>query len=184
MLTFRMRLLNVCLTHSATKPNLRANLLKCILHPQCRLLRKARTKKRETQSAGTQVSKFSESDTDGGEKTVPWNLQLVRETFPYLLSIGMTAEQYWDGDFTLVSSYLEGHKLALQRKTKMTTGTHGCKVGTPMRHWVLRCQESSPSTAAQNIPTNRTKCKTMNAKKNASPSLKIKPSFTKAGMNL
>lgn len=28
----------------------------------------------------------------------------------------MTAEQYWDGDFTLVSSYLEGHKLALQRK--------------------------------------------------------------------
>lgn len=28
----------------------------------------------------------------------------------------MTAEQYWDGDFTLVSAYMESHKLALQRK--------------------------------------------------------------------
>jgi hypothetical protein len=37
------------------------------------------------------------------------------EQFPYYLSIGMTYEQFWDGDCWLAKSYRNAHKLRMRR---------------------------------------------------------------------
>ena len=39
--------------------------------------------------------------------------------FPYYLSIGMTEEQYWDRDCTLVKAYRDADKLRLERQNTM-----------------------------------------------------------------
>ena len=41
------------------------------------------------------------------------------EVFPYYLSIGMTPEQFWDGDCTLVCAYREAHDLQLEEQNYM-----------------------------------------------------------------
>ena len=40
------------------------------------------------------------------------------EQFPYYLSIGMTPEQYWDGDSTLTKYYREADRLHLKRRNE------------------------------------------------------------------
>ncbi len=39
------------------------------------------------------------------------------EAFPYYLSIGMSAEQYWDGDCWLVKSYRDAHDMMMERQS-------------------------------------------------------------------
>ena len=41
-----------------------------------------------------------------------------RELFPYYLSIGMTEEQYWDRDSTLVVAYRKAEELKTNRKNQ------------------------------------------------------------------
>ena len=41
-----------------------------------------------------------------------------REAFPFYLSIGMTEEQYWDGDCTLARDYRKAHELRLKRENE------------------------------------------------------------------
>lgn len=38
------------------------------------------------------------------------------DVFPFYLSIGMTCEQFWDGDCLLVKYYREAHRLRQQRR--------------------------------------------------------------------
>lgn len=40
------------------------------------------------------------------------------ELFPYYLSIGMTAEQYWDGDCTLVKYYRKAEELRNEKRNQ------------------------------------------------------------------
>lgn len=40
------------------------------------------------------------------------------ELFPYYLSIGMTSEQYWDGDSTLVKYYRKAEELRNERRNQ------------------------------------------------------------------
>ena len=40
------------------------------------------------------------------------------ELFPYYLSIGMTAEQYWDGDSTLVKYYRKAEELRNEKRNQ------------------------------------------------------------------
>ena len=40
------------------------------------------------------------------------------EQFPYYLSIGMTPEQYWDGDPTLARAYRKADELRMERKNQ------------------------------------------------------------------
>ena len=40
------------------------------------------------------------------------------ESFPYYLSIGMTPEQYWDGDCTLVKYYRKADELRNERRNQ------------------------------------------------------------------
>ena len=40
------------------------------------------------------------------------------EMFPFYLSIGMTPEQYWDGDCTLTKYYRQAHELKNERRNQ------------------------------------------------------------------
>ena len=40
------------------------------------------------------------------------------ELFPYYLSIGMTPEQYWDGDCTLVKYYRQAEEMRTERRNQ------------------------------------------------------------------
>ena len=40
------------------------------------------------------------------------------EQFPYYLSIGMTPEQYWDGDSTLARAYRKADEIRMERKNQ------------------------------------------------------------------
>ena len=59
------------------------------------------------------------SATEGGERksSLPIFTYTERfyEQFPYYLSIGMTPEQYWDGDPTLVKYYRKADEMKLER---------------------------------------------------------------------
>lgn len=56
----------------------------------------------------------------GGDKSCPAPLsaykRLFEEQFPYYLSIGMTAEEYWDGDPTLTASYRKADEIRWDRR--------------------------------------------------------------------
>lgn len=54
--------------------------------------------------------------TDGKEKRRPkaaW--ELFHEAFPYYLSLGMTYEEYWEMDSSLVIAYREAERIRTQR---------------------------------------------------------------------
>lgn len=59
---------------------------------------------------------------EGGERKVrPLFLTYTEqfyEVFPYYLSIGMTAEQFWDGDPTLAKYYRRADELKIERKNQ------------------------------------------------------------------
>lgn len=61
----------------------------------------------------------SQSDIEGGERNRSTPLftytEKFYELFPYYLSIGMTYEQYWDGDPTLVKYYRKADEIKKER---------------------------------------------------------------------
>lgn len=44
--------------------------------------------------------------------------EISEELFPYYLSIGMTPEQYWEGDVYLIAYYQKAHLLSTDRKSQ------------------------------------------------------------------
>lgn len=53
-----------------------------------------------------------DSPDDGGEQNSPPKYSdIFRKEFPYYLSIGMTPEEYWDGDCELVKYYRKADEL-------------------------------------------------------------------------
>lgn len=65
------------------------------------------------------TSTADEEEDYGGDFNAPIIYKtftdLFEEQFPYYLSIGMTAEQYWDGDMDLVIAYRKADELRLER---------------------------------------------------------------------
>ena len=59
------------------------------------------------------------SETEGGERNRSTPLftytEKFYECFPYYLSIGMTPEQYWDGDPTLTKYYRKADEIKKER---------------------------------------------------------------------
>lgn len=56
---------------------------------------------------------------DGGttrSRTPRFHTTIFEQQFPYYLSIGMTEEQYWNGDCTLVKAYRKADELKLERR--------------------------------------------------------------------
>ena len=62
------------------------------------------------------------SATEGGEHNSSSPLftytEKFYELFPYYLSIGMTPEQYWDGDCTLVKYFRQAEELRNERRNQ------------------------------------------------------------------
>ena len=65
---------------------------------------------------------LSSNEGGGGDKSAAAPLKTYaekfHELFPYYLSIGMTEEQYWDGDSTLVGAYRKAEELRTNRKNQ------------------------------------------------------------------
>ena len=64
------------------------------------------------------------SDNDGGEvKDAPDSYRsysdIFHELFPFYLSIGMTDEQYWDGDCMLTKDYRKAYEMQKKRQNQM-----------------------------------------------------------------
>lgn len=58
----------------------------------------------------------SDGESGGSATTLPITYkEKFDELFPYYLALGMTEEQYWDRDCTLVISYREADKLKMER---------------------------------------------------------------------
>lgn len=58
---------------------------------------------------------------EGGGRSAPFSNSYTSkfyEVFPYYLSIGMTPEQYWDGDPSLAKYYRQADELAQKRKNQ------------------------------------------------------------------
>lgn len=56
----------------------------------------------------------------GGQETAPLSYtDIFNKHFPYFLSIGMTPEQYWDGDCTLVKYYKEADNMRFERENTL-----------------------------------------------------------------
>ena len=62
----------------------------------------------------------SESAEEGGQTALFPNsyTKTFYEVFPYYLSVGMTPEQYWDGDSTLVKYYRKADELTRKRRNE------------------------------------------------------------------
>ena len=63
----------------------------------------------------------SSESADGGGRSAPISnsyTQAFYDNFPYYLSIGMTSEQYWDGDSTLTKYYRKADELNRKRKNE------------------------------------------------------------------
>ena len=64
----------------------------------------------------------SSSATEGGEQdgSLPHSTytKYFYDLFPYYLSIGMTPEQYWDGDCTLVKYYRKAEELRNEKRNQ------------------------------------------------------------------
>ena len=63
----------------------------------------------------------SSESADGGGQSVPiFNsyTKLFYDQFPYYLSIGMTPEQYWDGDSLLAKYYRKAEELRRKRRNE------------------------------------------------------------------
>ena len=63
----------------------------------------------------------SSESVEGDGRSVPFSNSYTKyfyEVFPYYLSIGMTPEQYWDGDPLLVKYYRRADELKQKRKNQ------------------------------------------------------------------
>ena len=63
----------------------------------------------------------SSESVEGDGRSVPlFNSYTTKfyEVFPFYLSIGMTPEQFWDGDCTLVKYYRKAYELQRKRKNE------------------------------------------------------------------
>ena len=63
----------------------------------------------------------SSESADGGGHSAPISNSYTRafyDNFPYYLAIGMTSEQYWDGDSTLTKYYRKADELNRKRKNE------------------------------------------------------------------
>lgn len=69
---------------------------------------------------GELVNDSSSPDGDGdNSNAVPLSFtKIFEEQFPYYLSIGMTPNEYWSGDCTLVRYYRKAHLLKIQEKNQ------------------------------------------------------------------
>ena len=65
-------------------------------------------------------SSLSATEGSGHNSSLPnfTYTERFEELFPYYLSIGMTAEQYWDGDCTLAKSYRKAEELRTERRNQ------------------------------------------------------------------
>ena len=64
---------------------------------------------------------LSSTEGSGGDSTtapLKTYTEKFHELFPYYLSIGMTEEQYWDRDSTLVVAYRKAEELKTNRKNQ------------------------------------------------------------------
>ena len=68
---------------------------------------------------GELVGDSSSSDEGRDEQVAPLKSykETFEEMFPYYLSIGMTEEQYWDGDAHLVFYYRKADELKMERQS-------------------------------------------------------------------
>lgn len=62
-------------------------------------------------------SATEEGGRDGSSSSLTYT-ESFWERFPYYLSIGMTYEQYWDGDCTLVKYYRQAEELRNERRNQ------------------------------------------------------------------
>ena len=63
----------------------------------------------------------SSESVAGGGQSVPLSNSYTSkfyEAFPFYLSIGMTPDQYWDGDPTLAKYYRKAHELQRKRRNE------------------------------------------------------------------
>ena len=63
----------------------------------------------------------SSESVEGGGRSVPFSNSYTAkfyEVFPYYLSIGMTPEQFWDGDSLLAKYYRKADELKQKRKNQ------------------------------------------------------------------
>ena len=63
----------------------------------------------------------SSESVAGGGQSVPFSNSYTAkfyEVFPFYLSIGMTPEQYWDGDPSLPQYYRKAHELQRKRRNE------------------------------------------------------------------
>ena len=63
----------------------------------------------------------SSESVEGGGQSVPFSNSYTDkfyDAFPFYLSIGMTPEQYWDGDSTLAKYYRKAHELQRKRRNE------------------------------------------------------------------
>jgi hypothetical protein len=65
-------------------------------------------------------SSLSATEGSGHDSSLPHFTYTERfyEAFPYYLSIGMTHEQYWDGDCTLTKYYRKADELRSERRNQ------------------------------------------------------------------
>ena len=63
----------------------------------------------------------SSESVEGGGRSVPFSnsyTQQFYDAFPFYLSIGMTPDQYWDGDPSLTRYYCKAHELQRKRRNE------------------------------------------------------------------
>ena len=68
---------------------------------------------------GPREGELTASNNDGnrGAKNSPLTYsEIFEKFFPYYLSIGMTPEQYWDGDVTLTKAYREAEEYRMTKR--------------------------------------------------------------------
>ena len=63
----------------------------------------------------------SSASVEGDGSSVPFSKSYTKtfyEAFPFYLSVGMTPEQYWDGDPTLARHYRKAEEMRQKRKNE------------------------------------------------------------------
>lgn len=70
----------------------------------------------------SELVRDSESDDTGGGKPRPRSLtykEQFEQLFPFYLAMGMTYEEYWNGDSTLVKAYRKAQELKKQMQNEL-----------------------------------------------------------------
>ena len=63
----------------------------------------------------------SSESVEGGGRSVPFSNSYTKtfyDAFPFYLSIGMTPEQYWESDYTLVKYYRKAEELRNEKRNQ------------------------------------------------------------------